>query len=337
MKKYNVSLKDFATNFWDQVKKSTDLQFETFLSTIKECYTSSNFRTGNFIDNSQISIYFPYMEEFIDPINGGGTYTPIVSLTTATADADEGWGEQPYYINGVLQYYTSVLINDAYAELNPTHIIGLNGIEPYNEPTTPNVAFPPTDPIDLPNLPREVRKIYIGDVRCIKQYDALISFTNNGGGSEIVFTGVNGFLKLADGQVQADNFFTPPHTISRHNINKRNWVDFSYEWDGDWELLNLQQNPAIYEEDNRNSSSVTGSISTTAVVTMTPVVITAARSLGFTLNFKSDDALIRQINLNSDVFFILNRTNLEGEMKNGWPVRDKNANVSYTLNDRTYY
>ena len=114
-------------------------------------------------------------------------------------------------------------------------------------------------------------------------------------------------------------------------------VDFSAEWDGDWEAANLQQNLGIYEEDNRNASTFTGSLSTTVTAALTPITVTTVRTLGFTINYKSDDDLIRQLNFNRDIFFVLNRTDLEGEMINGWPVRDKHGAVSYTLNDRTYY
>lgn len=188
-------------------------------------------------------------------------------------------------------------------------------------------------------MAREVKQVYIGDLRINDhQFDRLISFTGNGGGSEIRFTRADGYLKVDDGQVLlADMYFTSIKEVSRGDIRKSHWVNVSYEWDGDWEQDNLQQNLAIYEEDNRNNSTFNGSLSTTITAALTPVTVTAARSVGFSISFKSDDDLIRQINYNRDVFFILNRTNLEGEMKDGWPVRDKNGTVSYTLNDRTYY
>jgi hypothetical protein len=339
--KFNVSLNQFSNNFWNEVNKTSDPLFKQFLSKLNTVSSTTNLRTDSYNENGEpVSIYFPYMEEFLEPIDGsGGYYEPITSVATATADADEGWGEQPYYINGVFQYYVQVLVNDEYAENNPTHIVGVNGIEPYNEPPVANSAFPPGDPIDLPNLPREVKQVYVGDVRCKKQYDALISFTGNGGGSEIRFTRADGFLKIADGQVQADMFVIGDGSISRYNIRKSNWVDFSNEWDGDWEASNLQQNLAIYEADNRNTSTFSASITTTLTWPAAGGApgVTLAAPIGFTISFKSDDAIIKQTNYNRDVFFILNRTNLEGEMKNGWPVRDKNANVSFTLNDRTYF
>ncbi|MFL5811147.1 MAG: hypothetical protein ACJ749_16615 [Flavisolibacter sp.] len=332
---FGVSLDNFANNFWAEVNKGNDQAFKTFLQSINR----QNMLRLNQVDQSDVSIYSPYTDNMEFPQDPGGYYEPITTLVTATADADEGWGQQPYYVNGSLQYYTQVLVNDDYAFDNPTQIVGINGIEIDNYAYSANSAFEPTGPVDLPNLPREIKQVYVGDVRCKKQYDALISFTGNGGGSEIRFTRADGFLKVADGQVQADMYITGDKTISRKDIRKDNWVDFSNEWDADWELANSQENLAIYEEDNRNSSSFSGSLNTTLKLDSLfgTTGSTVGGSIGFTINYKSDDAIIKQTNLNRDVFFILNRTNLEGEMHNNWPVRDKTANVSFTLNDRTYF
>jgi hypothetical protein len=59
--------------------------------------------------------------------------------------------------------------------------------------------------------------------------------------------------------------------------------------------------------------------------------------ISWKVTFKSDDPIIRTLEYKHASFFPLNRTNLEGEMRKGWPVRDKNGPVSFTLNDRTYF
>ncbi len=220
--------------------------------------------------------------------------------------------------------------------MNPTHIIGLNGIEPYNGTVSggPIANFVPDGPIKLPGAPREIKQVYVGEVRCIKQYDAFISFTGNGGGSEIRFTRADGFLKFADGQVQADMFVSGDKTITRSDIGKRRFVTYSSEWDGDWELDNLNQNLAIYEEDNRNSVEINGSVTTTLKSPTGNANVVG--TIGFKGTYKSDDALILQVNLTRASFFPLNRIDLEGKMQNNWPVRAKSANVSYTLQDRTF-
>ncbi|MEO6684050.1 MAG: hypothetical protein ABIN48_14605 [Ginsengibacter sp.] len=139
---------------------------------------------------------------------------------------------------------------------------------------------------------------------------------------------------MVDGQVQADNFFTQPKTINRRNINKERWVDWSMVWDSDWESDNLQQHFAIYEEDNRNSSEFSGSLSTTLKDPTSSWSYTG--TIGFKINFKSDDALIVQQKYIRDVFFVLNRIDQEGAMRNSWPVRYRTGPVSFTFNDRTY-
>ena len=338
VQKWSISPDQFSYDFWKEAEKK-DAAFLVFLKKLNNA--GNNMRSGSAsalnTEDQEVSIYFPYSEQFPPP--DGGYYEPITSLVAATADADEAWGSQPYYINGVFQNYVQVLVNDDYASNNPTQIVGVNGVEPYAATSAATSVFPPGNPIDLPSLTREVKQVYIGDVRVNgHQYDNLISFTGNGGGSEIRFTRADGFLKVVDGQVQtADVYFTSTKEINRYNIKHARSVEFSAEWDGDWESSNLQQNLGIYEEDNRNTLTFNGSLSTTVTATLTPVTVTAVRTLGFAINYKSDDELIRQLNFNRDVFFTLNRTNLEGEMINGWPVRDRQGQVSYTLGDRTYY
>ena len=123
-------------------------------------------------------------------------------------------------------------------------------------------------------------------------------------------------------------------TITRSEIGKHRFVTYSSEWDGDWELDNLNQNLAIFEEDNQNQVEVSGSVTTTLKDPSGNATVVG--TISFKKIFKSDDALIRQVNMTRASFFPLNRVDLEDEMQNNWPVRDKGADVSYTLQDRTY-
>lgn len=329
--KYNLSLQAFAANFWLAAGKLNDPSFAAFLANMKP---ASGTTPALRLEEEQISVYFPYDDRFLPELGNDISYGPVTSLVTATADA--GWGIQPYTdATGTVQYQ-NVLIDDAYAEMNPTHIIGINGIEPYNGTGAGGslTNFAPTGPIKLPNTPREIKQVYVGEVRCKKQYDSFISFTGNGGGSEIRFTRADGFLKFADGHIVPDVFVSGTKTITRSEIGKHRFVDYSSAWDGDWELDNFNQNIAIFEEDNRNQVEISGSVVTTLKDASGNATVVG--TIGFKKIFKSDDALIRQVNMTRASFFPLNRVDLEGEMQNNWPVRDKNANVSYTLQDRTY-
>jgi hypothetical protein len=333
-----ANLNNFAKAFWAEVGKNADTEFNTFLSTLKPEPNNSIILNdiGNGSGENRVSIYFPYHEEFIDD-----NYTnppSVVSIIAASADSDEGIGEIPVFNSiGQSTGFNQVLINDDYVAANPTHIIGLNGVEPWDQGgVTVMTAYPPSDPIDIPNLPREVKQVHVGSVKIHgKQYDKLISFTGNGGGSEIVFTRSDGFLKVLDGQVQADNFSTPEKTVSRKSIRDYKWVDFSYEWDGDWEINNHRQVLAIYESDNRNSSEISGKISTT--LKLGDLVTLTVDLISWKITFKSDDSIIKQEEMKRESFFPLNRTNFSGEMYDDWPVRDRTGPLSYTLNDRTYY
>lgn len=354
--KFGVKLTSFNKNFWNEAVKLEDPAFSAFLQSIKpEEFEYKALRidkkVAQMLDYGEISIYAPYSDNFVSSPcvleveanlkNAcGSVYVPqITTIVTATADADEGIGYAPYYnYIGELKY-GEVVVNDDYAFNNPTQIIGINGIEPYELLTIPSIMayFPPSAPTDLPdlNIGRQIQQVYVGHVRCAHQYDRLISFTGNGGGSEIRFTRSSGYLKLADGQVQADNFLVDgPDYISRKNIRQGNWVEWSAEWDHDWEADNKEQFFAIYEEDNRNAGSITGLLKTTLKLVDS---LTGEGSIGFTLTYKSDDAIIRQTNFKYSSFFALNRIDMEGEMRENWPVYDKNGGVSFTLWDRAIY
>lgn len=343
---HNLELAYFTDNFWKVARSMNDNTYLTFLQSFlnkkTESVPAAQKRSGRSQSEAavpQVSIYCPYSQLEDKPMNMDFYYEiteQVASVVTATADADMGTGYRRVRAeNGNFIRYDEVLIDDNYCANNPTQIIGVNGIEPYDLPASTAAGFNPGGPVDLPNLPREVKKVYVGGVKCKNQYDKLISFTGNGGGSEIRFTRADGYLKMNDGQVTADMFLLESQTISRRNIRQENFVNYISEWDGDWEDANKQQNLAIYEEDNRNTSEFSGQVSTTLKidsiggVTMGPI--------GFKINYKSDDYILLQTNFNRDSFFTLNRTDLEGEMRNGWPVRNKNGSVSYTLQDRTYY
>lgn len=124
--KWGITLKSFSVNFWEEVRKKNDKLFEIFLTNlIQPSFPSLSIGASESNQSQQVTVYFPYSEQFILPDDG--YFQPITSIVTATADADEGWGNLPFYDNqGNLQYYFQVLVNDDYAFENPTHIIGVN-------------------------------------------------------------------------------------------------------------------------------------------------------------------------------------------------------------------
>lgn len=291
--KHNVSLRTFASAFWKAVAIKNDPAFKTFLEKLKSSDVSLNatlaariYNDGNY----EVSIYFPYHEEFID--ENFGASPSIVSLTTATADADEGIGEIPVYDTyGNITRYEQVLVNDAYAEANPTHIIGLNGVEPYDHNSTTDSTTPPPPP---PN----VNRIYIGEGICKVQYDKLISFTLNGGGSEIMYNRISGYLKPVDGHITSFEDITQVD-FSRRDIRKQTWKRTMHVWDDDWEIGDKEQVLAIFEEDTEGTKSFTGSLKTTLDTFGIPV----EASIGFTISIKTKDPIIKQLMTSRHSYF----------------------------------
>lgn len=338
--KWNVTLTKFADNFWVEVNKKNDPAFKQFLNELNES-TATTPNTANRVeteDGQQVSVYFPYSEEFLPP--DGGTYQPITSIATATADADEGWGDLPYYdINGIFQYYVQVLINDDYVFANPTHIIGVNGIEIVTEPNGPPPPPPP---------PPGVSRVYIGEAVCKEQYDRLISFTGNGGGSEIKYCHMTGYLQPVNGHVTSFQDIASVD-FSRKNIRQKNWVRTFTVWDDDWVPNDLEQFLGIYEEDNTNTRTFNGTVGTT----LDSLGIPVQASIGFTISVTSQDDIIRQLKISRNSYFAGSFQNQGQDFSpdatflplpytHGWPAYDvhywnkSGANVGWTWPYNTF-
>lgn len=290
--KHGLSLSTFSSDFWKAVEEKNDPLLKSFLEKLKPENTSLNTNQTDrtYLDQSnKVSIYFPYHEEFID-INFN-TSPKVVSLTTATADADEGIGEIPIYdAYGKIIRYEKVLVNDAYAEVKPTHIIGLNGVEPYD--------YNETDDTQLPPAPSNVNRVFIGEGICLFQYDKLISFTENGGGSEIMYNRISGYLKPVDGHIASFEDVTQVN-FSRREITREIWKRTMKVWDDDWEIGDKEQVLAIFEEDTEGEKSFTGSLKTTLKVFGAPV----EASMGFTISIKTKDPIIKQLMISRSSYF----------------------------------
>ncbi len=349
----NIQAGTFSNAFWAEVAKKNDPDFNSFLTALKPGNISTdakqnqkktqNLKANDYDPNQYqglppdgVSLYYPYAEQYINPFDNSGNYSPSTSVMTATAEADEGYGWAPVFDGNGNMGYTQVVINDDYAYANPTLIIGINGIEPvdYSSSNGSEAAFAPGPPITVPGLGRTVRKVFVGDVRVSKhQYDHLISFTGNGGGSEIRFTRASGYLKVIDGQVQAtaDIFLVNGlNSIGRGDIRNSRWVNWTAVWDADWQQDNLEQNLAIYEDDNANSSTLNVSVTTTVSVGGQKQTGT----VGGSITYKSLDDIIRQNDHKYASFFPLNRGESGEPTYGGWLVFDNYSTVSFTLPDK---
>lgn len=337
--KWNVSLQDFSEAFWKAARGKNDTQLLAFLNFIQNKHLSiQNLSNGQFGVSGQensydVSIYFPYSSEF-DISASGDSYGPVSSLVAASAEADEALGYQPYYSGGVLVNYQPVVVNDDYVFSHPTHIVGVNGIEPYE--TQDADLHPPTV-----TTPANVNRVYVGDAICKVQYDRLISFTGNGGGSEIAYCRVSGYLKLVGHQITEFEDKTSVK-FERGTIRKKQWLRVYAVWDADWVVDNKEQVFAIYEDDNNSEITFTGSLSTRVKIADGTTV---DGSIDYQIKRSSQDEIIKQLKISRVSYFAgalrnqgwgygIDKSFLPASAANGWPFYDAvssgGANVGWT-------
>ena len=337
--KWNVSLQDFSEAFWKAARGKNDTQLLAFLNFIQNKHLSiQNLSNGQFGVSGQensydVSIYFPYSSEF-DISASGDSYGPVSSLVAASAEADEALGYQPYYNGGVLVNYQPVVVNDDYVFSHPTHIVGVNGIEPYE--TQDAALNPPTV-----TTPANVNRVYVGDAICKVQYDRLISFTGNGGGSEIAYCRVSGYLKLVGHQITEFEDKTSVK-FERGTIRKKQWLRVYAVWDADWVVDNKEQVFAIYEDDNNSEITFTGSLSTRVKIADGTTV---DGSIDYQIKRSSQDEIIKQLKISRVSYFAgalrnqgwgygIDKSFLPASAANGWPFYDAvssgGANVGWT-------
>ena len=337
--KWNVSLQDFSEAFWKAARVKNDTQLLDFLNFVQNKHLALQNLSNNPLDvnyqdqSSEVSIYFPYSSEF-DISASGDSYGPVASLVAASAEADEAMGFQPHYSGGALVEYRPVVVNDDYVFSHPTHIVGVNGIEPYQ---TQDAALNPPTVTTPPN----VNRVYIGDAICKTQYDRLISFTSNGGGSEINYCRASGYLKLVGHQITEFEDKTSVK-FERGTIRKKQWLRVYAVWDADWVVDNKEQVFAIYEDDNNSEITFTGSLSTTVrVATGTNV----EGSIDYQIKRSSQDDIIKQLKISRVSYFAgalrnqgwgfgNDKSFLPASAANGWPYYDAvpegGANVGWT-------
>lgn len=255
----------------------------------------------------ELSIYNPYSEIF-KPVNPQDDQEwPRATLVAADRDANEAPGREPYSCLS-RTCYKEVQVNDDYCELQLTHIAQSGG----------QVAVPPPPPAPI-------NAILLGNVKCTRQYDHLISFTGNGGGSELRFIRGDGFMKQnSEGQIT-----NPENVISvdlkRSDIRKKRWKPVNSIWDSNWEPQNLQQVFGIYEEDTEGSKSFSGSIKTT-------IKAFSIEPFGYNIMVKTRDEIIRQLAWDRASFFQFNKSNIGScGLTDGFAIYDCGTPVAYTM------
>src|SRR3546814_506724 len=172
--------------------------------------------------------------------------------------------------------------------------------------------------------------IYLGRVRCSRQFDRFISFTGNGGGSELKFIRGEAYVTLNnDQQVINTEFDVITVYFRRKDIRKEREKDVYAIWDSNWEPERTEQVFGIYEEDTRGELEFSGSVRTELEH---PGGESAITPIEYSYSVYSQDEIIRQINWSRTSFFYNNQRNLAGcGLKSNFTWYDCRLPVAYSL------
>lgn len=289
---------------------------------------------------SPVSIYFPYSENFNslqlpDSASSATKLGTVLKPTLVYTDreADIAPGKKPYFCTTAINKlcYTDVMVNDDYAESKPTHIITVGA--------TPAISTPAA-----PLKTELVTRTYNGHSRLSRQMDKLVSFTGNGGGSEIKVCRVNAYLRITDEQVTdfAGDVVTVQFT--RADIRNKRWKRVYSIWDPNWNYQDIEQIYAVYEDDTQGKKTLSGSLTTT--VNLPGKIGKVEGEIGFKIEIGTQDEIITQKKVDRKSFLRDGLNNQGwGMMKDDsdflplgtdWPIVDGGAIWSYTFPYRIY-
>jgi hypothetical protein len=291
--------------------------------------------------NTALAIYFPYSENFANsaivatlPVNSKFEvmFRPVVVNTDR--EADEVPGREPYYcltggVNNVC--YRNILVNDAFAEQRATHIVTIGA----------EIHQPDTNPVLKSEM---VTRAYHGTSRLTRQMDKLISFTGNGGGSEIKVCRINSFLKTTEEHITdfAGDIVTVHYT--RADIRKQRWKRVFSVWDPNWNYQDIEQIYAVYEDDNKGSKTFSGTLKTT--ISLPGKLGKGEGDVGYKIVVSSQDEIITQRKMDRKSY-LRDGLNNQGwgfiedgadflPAKANWPVFDGGSIWQYTFPYRIF-
>lgn len=287
-----------------------------------------------------ISIYFPYSENFANfkldesiPPDNKLAIIKKPTLVHTDRDADFAPGKAPYYCPGKPNNlcYINVNVDDNYAEARPTHIVTIGA----------RIRESLEAAVTKPEL---VSRVYHGSSKLVRQMDKLISFTGNGGGSEIKVCRINGYLRRTDEQISdfAGDIVTLYYT--RADISKKRWKRVYSIWDPNWNYQDIEQIYAVYEDDNNAVKTISGALTTT--LSLPANLGKAEGDIGFKIQVTTQDEIITQRKLDRKSYF------RDGQNNQGWgflpdpndfhigvkdwPVIDGGSIWQYTIPYRIY-
>ncbi|MGB5982441.1 MAG: hypothetical protein WBG46_09865 [Nonlabens sp.] len=187
-----------------------------------------------------------------------------------------------------------------------------------------------------------VRQVFVGRTKLKKQYDRKISFTGNGGGSEIRYCRVDskesiqsdslGNYSVTQWDVRVSQYW------SRKQIRRENVRNAAILWDPNWECQGEhEQLFVIYEEDTEGDLTIDQDLSFDL----------ADNSYGADIditiqNRSKDDAIILRTREQVEFFTVNLLNDMGGGCFNGrnsfadrcWPIYDSGSNMPYTMYHR---
>lgn len=260
-------------------------------------------------NSSGTNIYFPYSENhgsnftasYFDNVNTD-PFGEFATIVAADREANSAPGQKPYRYKTYDEYgdivweirYMDVTVDDAFAEINITHIVGAGADVMCHNGCTP----PAPQPGPMAN------RVFLGYIRLNgDQLDKLVSFNKaNGGGAEIKLGRISGYLKPVNGQITGfdGDVITPDKKFKRKDISKGRWRKLYGVWEPDWKTDNLEQVLAAWEDDNKGEQTFTGSITTTMKDSAGNGVVGTAT---YTVKVESEDNLLRQLKMDRYSYF----------------------------------
>jgi hypothetical protein len=285
-------IKELTKGNYPNLKKAMNFDASTFalrtnVDTTQQIYSNSE----------GVSIYFPYSENYggnrtegyFDSINNVPQIRYLATIVTADRIANEAPGLRPF-ICGTRDEpeicYWNVVVNDAYADSLPTHIIGTSA--------HPRIIR------DTPPPSANVNRVYVGWARINNyQYDNFISFTGNGGGSEIKIARITAYLQSQNQQITSFNGDVGDFAFTRKEINRGTWKKLYWVWDADWTPSNIEQVMAVYEEDTEGEETFGGTLSASDTIGGVPV----STSANYSVKVKTQDEIALQRKITRSAYF----------------------------------
>jgi len=186
--------------------------------------------------------------------------------------------------------------------------------------------------------------VYHGWGRLTRQMDKLISFTGNGGGSEIKLGRISGYLKTANQQVTGFTGDLVTVHFTRGEIRKSRWKRIFSIWDPNWATTDKEEIYAVYEDDTEGSSTFSGSLNVS--VSIPGKIAKVEGEVGYEVKVKTQDNILTQRKFDRTSYYrgaLLNQgwgfisdNNDFLQTSQDWPIYDGAAVWQFTMANREY-